>query len=91
MKWTTEKPTKPGYYWYKGPVLTNDFNLADQNQWPITIAWIGDHALKGYPYSVRFMFSNVRLFFDGAFFDGAPFEGKIPDNAQWAGPIEEPE
>lgn len=87
MNWTTDKPTKPGYYWYWGPVLTNDFKLTDHNQWPVTIAYVSQKSLSGYPWHVKFMFSTVRLFFSGCLIRW----GIIPDDAKWIGPIEEPE
>ena len=87
MKWTHDKPTVPGYYWYKGPVLIDDFYLKDHRLWPKTIAYVSENALKGYPHAVTFMGSTVRRFFGGA----PPFRGNLPDDCQWAGPIEDPE
>lgn len=77
MTYTTNKPTKPGYYWYWGPVRKVDFKLKNHRLWDKTIARVFGHRK---PLCVTFHRSSVCLYLED-----------IPSDAKWIGPIEEPE
>lgn len=83
MKWTTDKPTRPGVYWYHGPIWSRDFKTTNPNNWWVTVAEV-----KG--NRVTFMLSTVTRYLHRTE-QMLPAEHIIPDNARWCGPIEEPE
>ena len=43
MKWTSEKPTKPGWYWYRGETDLNEL-----------IIWVSSDLRVVYPASLNF-------------------------------------
>ena len=100
MKWTSEKPKRPGYYWYIGPVLARDFRRIKKCEdvrdcaWGPIIAGVGISMKEipsgdGNPHHER-MWAEGRIVVE---FYGSTVRrtlAEMPKEVLWAGPIKPP-
>ena len=75
MEWTTDKPTEPGYYWYKGPHDKPQYRWAPRH-WEKIVVEVKITKVGG---MLRFCGDTIILRLDD-----------LPDTIEFYGPIEEP-
>ena len=78
MRWTTERPTKPGYYWFKDPGY---YWFKDPRYY-----WFKDHPRIAYIVYVYISGTGMRVD------NGKDMNDPIEDykDGEWAGPIPKP-
>lgn len=102
MKWTKQKPTRAGHYWYIGPVMSRDlFKASNPKNHPMRCAYPPIIALVGFWFGIEMRVNGHSDLHDKCWSDGdipVQFMGstvqrkikELPDWCMWAGPIVPP-